>query len=922
MIALSVSTGLYPALRSPASASAEEGGHPASSLCPKPTYCTASAASSSLYASTRVAIARRLDHRRPTSTPAHHPVATSKSAMARKRKAPAKRKPSSRKKRFPNLSETGEAFPRPLLEKDSALVLLTSLEPRQYCQMLLGGVTSPDADGLSDETPAEDTTSGWGIVELMADDLATWMRPTVTLVDEDCCEEAAAWATPGEYTRDERRVYNVKDTSFRRIETQVLTVEKHAVYPNLPTHPCPDATCPDVVEKTPLGSKLRFTRSEIDRDGILHARHDTCHGCHKPLLADCYVHCRGCEQVFHNRCLANSAPFRINGGALFDVRNEKVQCPKCNKDILSEKSIQSHAEFSLIVCIDIGSEKPKVSMKIQGGHETSDAWERDGGMPVSAVWIADGKVYTHKDRYAGATKVPGAVAIQPLKKALYDEACNQQLNAAGVTVESVFRCFFDTIMTTLENAHKARLTAWAKAAAQVASPVLVIVALAFPSGLPGDSQSPALTSLYHAIKMFMKNIEVAGAEIKVCNKPESEMALVGTLRNLEMPDLEPSARLAVFDAGGTTCDFTLHKPRIDTPSWQFDYLESNSCLVGVTLEADRLIKDVDVLKQSDWVNVTTWVVDAAKDSDKAREPCCATRVDAIWGPVHKEFISLRNKWIKTNCNIIKKDHTDPDAKLIVVLTGGAFMDKQTANEVTETIQKLLPKCEVLDGAYTSEMKSSVLEGLELYVESLDYTAGRSPVSIYFKTDTELNAASEASNFIVLTQASDPLQYGLVSRLQAQPGELLTLDVSWGEDNTCEVLFYAEHARAEETMSWNDLLVTKSLLEDECYTIARTRLRKPEKYTPREIYVAAWPNPLGQTIRVAVYAFEHDQSSTDMLRTSHAILQQKADDFIMQVHGLDTYKINRYTSMRGLDGILSMEHLTGAQNMITPFWTSS
>ncbi|KAF2818944.1 hypothetical protein CC86DRAFT_152788 [Ophiobolus disseminans] len=230
------------------------------------------------------------------------------------------------------------------------------LDPPQYCQLLSGGLSEKD-----DEKVGLDKEAGYGIVQLLADNKAAWMRPTkgVNLTDQP-----ADWVTPGEYTRELRRIYDLSG-GFPATRVDLVTVEEHAVYPNRSSHRY--ATASGVVEKTTLGSLLRFTRSSIDKDGVLYLWDHECGKCALPLCAVDYLYCHRCAEVFHTQCTEAREwqPFAIRSATLYDSRGQPVLCPGCMGDadpekrhILSDDSIGSSTEYGIVVCIDIGSTSP------------------------------------------------------------------------------------------------------------------------------------------------------------------------------------------------------------------------------------------------------------------------------------------------------------------------------------------------------------------------------------------------------------------------------------------------------------------------------------------------------------------------------------------------------------------------------------
>ncbi|KAF2818945.1 hypothetical protein CC86DRAFT_152832 [Ophiobolus disseminans] len=261
------------------------------------------------------------------------------------------------------------------------------------------------------------------------------------------------------------------------------------------------------------------------------------------------------------------------------------------------------------------------------------------------------------------------------------------------------------------------------------------------------------------------------------------------------------------------------------------------------------------------------------------------------------------------------------------MTGGALTLEAAVVEFEEIVKKNLPAAsEFLRKGYTDYDKSAVLEGLELHTNSLDYLKGRSPVSITFKSDATLDPLSKECNHVIVTNMGDPICHGLLHKSQQVPGEVITHDLHWTDDKEFAVLFRAHHARIDAFKVCGDFLVASSQPQTESYTIAEIALQKPLDFTPKHIYLASWPNTLGRTIRIVVYVFREygkaraDKSNLDMLGMSHGALREIADDYVDEMHSLDTESINRLASMAGPDiQVYSGTKLTRVKHMQIPRW---
>lgn len=283
-----------------------------------------------------------------------------------------------------------------------------------------------------------------------------------------------------------------------------------------------------------------------------------CKACGNPLKAENYVHCRRCDNVFHTECTSarHDQPFILEDGTLYDALQEPVLCPTCEDETVLSKKLPPNEHCDLFLCIDIGSHKPKVSVRWESSTGNKTEFESLDGLPVPAVTITDGLVQTHgnsaairriHDHCDDTTSV-----FRPIKKILYSDEDNRKAADSGKQLSELFQPFFEEIFNTLYNAHKPALVKWAMPATQGSSPMRLTPAIALPSGLSMKRKEPALTALFQPARGFVGRFNVKDADIKISEMPESEMALLGSVHD-NMLDLADYQWVAIFDAGGSTC---------------------------------------------------------------------------------------------------------------------------------------------------------------------------------------------------------------------------------------------------------------------------------------------------------------------------------------------------------------------------------
>ena len=129
---------------------------------------------------------------------------------------------------------------------------------------------------------------------------------------------------------------------------------------------------------------------------------------------------------------------------------------------------------------------------------------------------------------------------------------------------------------------------------------------------------------------------------------------------------------------------------------------------------------------------------------------------------------------------------------------------------------------------------------------LDYTKYRSPLSIFFETDTDLRTSSGDGRFqFWLQNQSDPCKHGLHHKKQIRPGEVVTHQIKWTKKGQCEIVYYTEAQRLCNGQIREDLLgceASSSGGDSGEWPVARVKIARPPGVAPKQIYVASWTNP--------------------------------------------------------------------------------
>jgi hypothetical protein len=253
--------------------------------------------------------------------------------------------------------------------------------PPEYCEVYLDGLSARDDESV------EPDASGVGIVQLVKTDqenafIGVWMSPTtqVTTSFPELLPKA------NEYTRNETMCWSLdKEVTDNKVE--IWTIPDYATWPH-PRRKEASAS-ENIIQDCALGPEIRFTRSGIDRDGRPTIKHRLCAVCENSLDIESYVYCHRCHEAFDRKCTTarDRQPFRLGKCEMHDYNNEIVECPRCCKDPaadgthikLSENFAFGESEC-IQICIDIGSQSPKVGIKLRGRHISQPAF-----VPLSTV---------------------------------------------------------------------------------------------------------------------------------------------------------------------------------------------------------------------------------------------------------------------------------------------------------------------------------------------------------------------------------------------------------------------------------------------------------------------------------------------------------------------------------------------------------
>jgi hypothetical protein len=447
------------------------------------------------------------------------------------------------------------------LQEHLDLLEAVPVEPSQFFVVRLQGLSS-----AGDETISEDPSdSGYGIVKMITDSKGVWMRPT-TGVD---ATELPDWPTStNEYTADYRYMYHV-DTALEKRLVCMLTIPDHAVYPCLHSqhHPSSDA----IVKHTPLGTKLRFSRSTIKpgKDSPeVDKQYFECSRCKSPLHAEEYVHCRQCDRVLHCACtgVGDKQPLILRDGMFHDMNDEKVQCPTCTESndgeesyVKSQLTADSDRGSVVNLCIDIGSDVVKASLAWTNDRSATPSFIPVIGTPVSVVWVGKDllddklKVHANADRYAPLRLFNNPKVFQPIKNVLFREDQQDKAEELGIGIEQLFQALFNTLFEKVKLARSPDLTKWAVTANQGSSHPELRLSIALPSGLSMAQKQPVCNALYTTGEQFMKSFGIAHPEVSVSAMPESEMAMLATFESCnfdEHDSTNEASYTVVMDSGG------------------------------------------------------------------------------------------------------------------------------------------------------------------------------------------------------------------------------------------------------------------------------------------------------------------------------------------------------------------------------------
>jgi hypothetical protein len=172
-------------------------------------------------------------------------------------------------------------------------------------------------------------------------------------------------------------------------------------------------------------------------------------------------------------------------------------------------------------------------------------------MPASAIWISEGQCFASSDRYAPIRQNPGATVFQRIKEFMHNAEFCSKAEKFGVSLEEIYRTFFDTILSALLTAQHNNLIDWVNRANEnVISDqrTQLDFTIARPSGLAEEQTRPVLTALWKCGNAFGTKLGLSNFITRISDLPESEMALrasaaeAGNIERIE----------AVFDFGGNT----------------------------------------------------------------------------------------------------------------------------------------------------------------------------------------------------------------------------------------------------------------------------------------------------------------------------------------------------------------------------------
>ncbi|KAJ4345056.1 hypothetical protein N0V95_005965 [Ascochyta clinopodiicola] len=623
-----------------------------------------------------------------------------------------------------------------------------------------------------------------------------------------------------------------------------------------------------------LGQKRRFTRSTIADDG----KESTSH-----------THCAKCTLALH----AEHGKAEADGNIYFQTVEHlgKVPCVILN------------------VCIDIGSENAKVSTKLTGVEHTDHTYISLNKPPQSAAWIVEDEdtILIDNDRFSPLLRAPNARVFAPIKRCLYEHDLKANFKSPGVNVESIFEPFFTFIFDQIRTTRHNVLEKWVAGASSLTAShdgyaAELNISVATPSGLSTEEKTPLLTALYNAGASFMQKLGVADLHPKIYDLPESEAALAGckgTAVWTAASSNDDPVRYLIFDAGGTTCDFSAHKCRAKENPLRLDYHASSSFAGGTIYLVHYLMKELDIDSQY-WPALVKWAVAATLDEEAANSEFGGMALGDRWRELRTKQKADFERFVD---KCIKQNAAEPkDCKVEVVLSGGGLLDPSIANIVRRSISNNIPEAKVTNELFSDSQMSCVLEGLQKYLDhcqTLRYS--RSPITVLAQQDTNLEADSDDRCFVIMVNQDDPLgPHPLLPATQPSEGELVTYEVSWGDEENpaTDIPFYAQRTKARPSLQ-NGLGVVTGVAhdDDDVRLIAHVKVPKPSNESPSVMFLRSSVNVLGRTVRTEAYMLQPEQiDGVGMIATNRGALGEKALYSKPQVHGLDLHRVNSLADM--------------------------
>ncbi|KAH5706992.1 hypothetical protein HBI81_260180 [Parastagonospora nodorum] len=318
-----------------------------------------------------------------------------------------------------------------------------------------------------------------------------------------------------------------------------------------------------------LGSFRRFTRSTINTDHTFELKYTECMGCKQPLRADHFVHCKRCDNVFHNLCTNGAAeqPFQLRGDKFCDNSGEPIACPTCSVGGMADaKHLQATVEvvdeptFRFKACFDLGTDHLKASTMLTSPNDRRDpSFVELSTVPTSCFWIDSDTFFVDVESGGPPGLTDKAVKFEPIKKILYDKPTQdaiRQLDGQGP--EHVLEAIFLLSLKHLSFERSSQLTEWADAAAEAINTtgqhcVEISLFMATPAGLQVYEKVPLETALLRAGRSFAASwkLQACRPRVHIISEPEAALASVWGEETWSQEENSDSA-IMIIDCGGTT----------------------------------------------------------------------------------------------------------------------------------------------------------------------------------------------------------------------------------------------------------------------------------------------------------------------------------------------------------------------------------